>query len=42
MHLPLLIQSAADFYKTWENDLCRHGNESTTFWEQSDRPADPH
>ena len=29
-----------DIYKTWQNDRCWQGNESTTFWERSGRHPD--
>jgi len=40
--LAFLIHSPADFYDTWQNDLCQPGNESTTFWHRSGRHLDLH
>ena len=39
--LAFLIHYRQFFYKTWRNDWCRQGNESTTFWERSGRHPNP-
>jgi len=33
--LAFFVQPPANFYNTWQNDLCRQENESSTFCERS-------